>query len=97
MSGCSVGVDSSGGLVGPAMSLDTLLPDVDVPGLCQIMLTVGLLSGVAVPLPVVLDPLFALSPVEELKKTGAEVIRKEACCARWLVWSGRCWDLCCGC
>ena len=60
--------------VGPAMSLDTLLPDVDVPGLCQIVLTVGLLPGVAVPLPVVWDPLFDLSLVEELTKTGAEVV-----------------------
>ena len=56
------------------MSLDMLLPAVDVPGLCQIVLTVGLLPGVAVPLPAVWDPLFALSPVEELKKTGAELV-----------------------
>ena len=62
------------GPVGPAMSLDTLLPDVDVPGLCQIVFPVGLLPGLAVPLPAVWDPLFALSPVEELKKTGAEVV-----------------------
>ena len=62
------------GPVGPAMSLETLLPGVDVPGLCQIVLTVGLLPGVAVPLPAVWDPLFALSPVEELKGTGAEVV-----------------------
>ena len=62
------------GPVGPAMSLDTLLPDVDVPGLCQIVLTVGLLPGVAVPLPALWDPLFAPSPVEELKQTGAEVV-----------------------
>ena len=59
------------GPVGPAMSLNTLLPDVDVPGLCQIVLTVGQLPGVDVPLPAVWEPLFALSPVEELKKTGA--------------------------
>ena len=73
------------GPVGPAMSLDMLLPDVDVPGLCQIVLTIGLLPGVAVSLPAVWDPLFALSPVEELKKTG-EVV------GRWLAvrdgWSG---------
>ena len=62
------------GPVGPAMSLDTLLPDVDVPGLCQIVLPIGMLPGVAVPLPAVWDPLFALSPVEKLKKTGAEVV-----------------------
>ena len=62
------------GPVGPAMSLDVLLLDVAVPGLCQIVLTVGLLPGVAVPLPAVWDPLFALSPVEELKKTGAEAV-----------------------
>ena len=62
------------GPVGPAMSLETLLPGVNVPGLCQIVLTVGLLPGVAVPLPAVWDPLFALSPVEELKGTGAEVV-----------------------
>ena len=61
-------------LRGPAMSLETLLLDVDVPRLCQIVLTVGLLPGVAVPLPAVWDPLFALSPVEELKGTGAEVV-----------------------
>ena len=36
------------GPVDPMMSLETLLPDVDVPGLCQIVLTVGLLPGVAV-------------------------------------------------
>ena len=64
------------GPVGPAMSLDTLLPAVDVPGLCQIVLTVGLLPGVAVPLPAVWDPLFALLPVDELKKTGTEVVRR---------------------
>ena len=34
----------------------------------------GLLPGVAVPLPAVWDPLFALSPVEELTGTGAEVV-----------------------
>ena len=62
------------GPVGPAMSLDTLLPAVDVPGLYQIVLTVGLWPVVAVPLPAVWDPLFTLSPVEELKKTGAEVV-----------------------
>ena len=62
------------GPVGPAMSLETLLLDVDVPRLCQIVLTVGLLPGVAVPLPAMWDPLFALSPVEELKGTGAEVV-----------------------
>ena len=50
------------------------LPGVDVPGLCQIVSTGGLLPGVAVPLPVVWDPLFALSPVEELKGPGAEVV-----------------------
>ena len=38
------------------------------------MLTVGLLPGVAVPLPAMWDPLFALSLVEELKGTGAEVV-----------------------
>ena len=62
------------GPVGPAMSLETLLLDVDVPGLCQIVLTIGLLSGVVVPLPAVWDLLFALSPVEELKETAAEVV-----------------------
>ena len=62
------------GTVGPAMSLDTLIPDVDVPGLCQLVLTVGLLPGVAVPLPAMWDLLFALSSVEELQGTGAEVV-----------------------
>ena len=57
------------GPVGLAMSLDTLLPYEDAPGLCQIVLTVGLLPGVAVPLPAVWDPLFALSLVEELKRS----------------------------
>ena len=52
----------------------SLLPAVGVPGLCQIVLTVGLFPRVDVPLPAVWDPLFALSPVEELKKTGAEVV-----------------------
>ena len=41
------------GPVGPAVSSETLLPGVDVPGLCQIVLTVGLWPEVAVPLPAV--------------------------------------------
>ena len=72
------------GSVGPAMSLDTLLPAVDVPGLYQIVLTVGLLPVVAVPLPAMWDQLFALSPVEELKKTGVEVVgRRLDVCNGW--------------
>ena len=47
------------GPVGPAVSSETLTPSVDVPGLCQIVLTVGLCPEVAVPLPAVWDPLFA--------------------------------------
>ena len=74
------------GPVGPAVSSETLLPGVDVPGLCQIVLTVGLWPGVAVPLPAVWDPLFASSLVKELKVTGADVVGKSrAVCG---VWSG---------
>ena len=62
------------GPVGPAVSSETLLPGVDVPGLCRIVLTVGLWPGVAVPLPAVWDPLFASSLVEKLKVTGADVV-----------------------
>ena len=62
------------GPVGPAVSSETLLPGVDVPGLCQIVLTVSLWPEVAVPLPVVWDPLFVLSLVEMLKMTGAGVV-----------------------
>ena len=40
----------------------------------QIVLTVGLWPEVAVPLPAVWDPLFASSPVEMLKMTGADVV-----------------------
>ena len=58
------------GPVGPARSLDTLLPDVDVPD----HVDHWSVAGVAVPLPAVWDPLLALSLVEELKKTGAEVV-----------------------
>ena len=85
------------GPVGPAMSLETLLPGVDVPGRCQIVLTVGLLPGVAVPLPAVWDPLFALSPVEGAEGDWCGCRWEEPCCARCLVWSGCCWDLCRGC
>ena len=58
------------GPVGLAMSLEALLPSVDVPGRCRIVSTVGLLPGVAVLLPAVWDPLFASSLVEKLKVTG---------------------------
>ena len=44
------------GPVGPAVSSETLTPSVDVPGLCRIVLTVGLCPEVAVPLPAVWDP-----------------------------------------
>ena len=68
------------------VSLETLLPGVDVPVLCQIVLTVGLWPGVAVPLSAVWDPLFTSSLVEELKVTGADVVgRSLAVCG---VWSG---------
>ena len=85
------------GPVVPAMSQETLLPDVDVPGLCQIVLTVGLLAGVAVLLPTVWGSVFALSP-----GGGAEGglcgSRRRSLAVRG-GWSGpgRCWDLCCGC
>ena len=62
------------GLIGPAVSSETLLPGVDVPGLCQIVLTVGLWPEVAVPLPAMWDPLFASLLVEPLKMTGADVV-----------------------
>ena len=58
------------------MSSETLLPGVDVPGLCQIVLTVGLWPEVAVPLPAMWDPLFASLLVEPLKMTGADVVGK---------------------
>ena len=45
-----------------------------MPGLCQIVLTVGLCPEVAVPLPAMWDPLFASLPVETLKMTGADVV-----------------------
>ena len=57
-----------------------------MPGLCQIVFTVGLLPGVAVLLPAVRDPLFALSPVEELNGTDAEV----GSCSRCSAWDGGC-------
>ena len=48
------------------------------------MLTVDLLPGAALPLPAVWDTLFALSPVEELKGTCAEVGGKSlAVCGGW--------------
>ena len=62
------------GPVGPAVSSETLLPGVDVPGLCQIVLTVGLWPEVAVPLPAVWDPLSASLLMEPLKVTGADVV-----------------------
>ena len=62
------------GPVGPAVLSETLLPGVDVPGLYQIVLTIGLWPEVAVPLPAVWDPLFASSLVETLKMTGADVV-----------------------
>ena len=58
------------------VSSETLTPSVDVPGLCRIVLTVGLCPEVAVPLPAVWDPLFASSPVETLKMTDADVVRR---------------------
>ena len=64
------------GPVDPAVSSETLLSVVDVPGLCQIVLTVGLCPEVAVPLPAVWDQLFASSLVETLKMTGADVVRR---------------------
>ena len=64
------------GPVGPAVSSETLTPSVDVPGLCRIVLTVGLCLEVAVPLPAVWDPLFASSPLETLKMTDADVVRR---------------------
>ena len=62
------------GPVGPAVSSETLLPGVDVPGLCQLVLTVGLWPEVPVPLPAMWDPLFASLLVEPLKMTGAYVV-----------------------
>ena len=64
------------GPVGPAVSSETFTPSVDVPGLCRIVLTVGLCPEVAVPLPAVWDPLFASSPVETLNITNADVVRR---------------------
>ena len=54
--------------------------------MCQIVLTVGLWPGVAVPLPAVWDPLFASSLVEELKVTDADVIGRSLAVRG--VWSG---------
>ena len=62
------------GPVGPAVSSETLLLGVDVPGLCQIVLTVSLWPEAAVPLPAMWDPLFASLLVEPLKMTGADVV-----------------------
>ena len=56
--------------------METLLPGVDGPGLCPIVLTIGLLPGAAVSLPAVWDPMIALSPVEGLKRACAEVGEK---------------------
>ena len=63
------------GPVGPAVSSEALT-SVDVPGLCQIVLTVGLCPEVAVVFPVMWDPLFASSPVETLKMTVPDVVRR---------------------
>ena len=52
---------SSVELLGPLGPVETLLLGVDWPGLCQIVLTIGLLPGVAVPLPVVSDPCGSLA------------------------------------
>ena len=72
------------GPVGPAVSSETFLPAVDVPELCQIVLTVGLWQGAAVPLPVVLDPLFTSSLVEKLEVTGADIVgRSRAIRGSW--------------
>ena len=55
-----------------------------MPGLCQIVLTVGLWQEVAVPLPAMWDPLFASLLVEPLKMTGADVVgRSRAVCGGW--------------
>ena len=63
-------------LLGPLGPVETLLPGEDGPGLCPIVLTVGLLPGAAVPLPAVRDPMIALSPVEGLERDCAEVGEK---------------------
>ena len=56
---------------------------VDVPGLCQIVLTVGLWPEVAVPLPAMWDPLFASLLVEPLKMTGADVVGMSRAVRGW--------------
>ena len=56
------------GLLGP---VETLLPGEEGPGLCPIVLTAGLLPGVAVPLPPVWDPMIPLSPVEDRRRSSS--------------------------